>query len=555
MACIPEAPPPIHDQCHRVKPLEQHAQTTSTLVDEGAADRIALRPSAQDKADDTKSTSHNSAQTGSAVPNDVIWVEWDGPDDPANPFNWSSRKKWTIASIGICFCSLVSVSVSGYSIAVGSVIRELETTKTLALLGIWAFTIMFGAAPLVLAPFSETYGRSGIYIASAIVFTLFFIPQALAQNIETMIIARFISGIAGSSAVSLVGGSISDCFRASDLGFPMALFTAAAFASTGLGPIMFGYVEEKRGFRLIQWIMFAMSGAFTLAMFFVLRETRASVLLSRKAARLRKETGDDRYQAAADFERGSIRQMMRTSLLRPIRMLFSEIVLIAITLTISFGWALLYILLVAIPLVFEGVYNFTIGQAGLAFASQVIGSGLGLVIDHFCDKLYRKHVDRRGPEARLYQAMVGGCMIPVGAAIFSFTSYPHIHWIAPAIGVCILYSGMFLVYLTCFSYLADAYSLYASSALSAMSFARNLVGSVCPLFTPAMYNKMGIQGAGGLCTGLAVILMFIPFILYRHGLRLRERSPFAVELRKLAAKEEEKRLAARKQEPTEKQVA
>ncbi|KAK4055293.1 hypothetical protein OIV83_000576 [Microbotryomycetes sp. JL201] len=547
MACIPEAPPPLSEQCHRVRPLESHAQTSSTLVESVAAEGPSPAATKLDHSDGS-----DESRAAKGVPNDVIWVDWDGHDDPANPFNWSASKKWSIASVGIAFCSLVSISVSGYSISIDSVVNKLETSKTLALLGIWSFTLMFGTAPLLLAPFSETYGRSGIYIASAIVFTLFFIPQALARNIETMIIARFISGIAGSSAVSLVGGTISDCFRSNELGFPMALFTAAAFASTGLGPVMFGYVEQFYDFRLIQWIMFAMSGAFTLAMGFVLRETRQSVLLSRKAAKLRKETGDDRYQAASDFERGSLRQMMRTSLLRPVRMLCTEPVLISMTATISFGWALLYMLLVAIPIVLRGTYGFSIGQAGLAFNSQVLGSGLGLLIDHFCEKLYHRTVAKRGPEARLYQAMIGGLMIPVGAAIFSFTAYPHVHWIACLIGVTILYAGMFLCYLTCFSYLADAshadcaanrYSLYASSALSAMSFVRNLIGSVCPLFTPQMYSTLGIQGASGLCTGLACILMVIPFVLFKYGLRLRERSPFAVELRKLADAEEEKREA------------
>ena len=65
------------------------------------------------------------------------------------------------------------------------------------------FTLTFGAAPLILAPMSEVWGRMWIYIASAILFTIFQIPQALAPNIQTMLVARFISGIGGSSAIAL----------------------------------------------------------------------------------------------------------------------------------------------------------------------------------------------------------------------------------------------------------------------------------------------------------------------------------------------------------------
>jgi hypothetical protein len=26
-------------------------------------------------------------------------VDWDGPDDPANPMNWSERRKWTTVTV------------------------------------------------------------------------------------------------------------------------------------------------------------------------------------------------------------------------------------------------------------------------------------------------------------------------------------------------------------------------------------------------------------------------------------------------------------------------
>jgi MFS family permease len=115
------------------------------------------------------------------------------------------------------------------------------------------------AAPLLLAPLSEVYGRNGIYLVSAIVFAILFIPQGLAQNITTILVTRFLSsvfrpkfpdnwltdtcsGIAGSTAVSLVGGTLADVWTGAERGLPMALFAFAAFASTGLGPTMFGYV-------------------------------------------------------------------------------------------------------------------------------------------------------------------------------------------------------------------------------------------------------------------------------------------------------------------------
>lgn len=123
---------------------------------------------------------------------------------------------------------------------------------------------------------------------------------------------------------------------------------------------------------------------------------------------------------------------------------------------------------------------------------------------------------------------------------------------------------MYLTYLTAFSYLADAYALCpsfplfhnprrqlthppslsrpdASSALSAMSFVRNCVGAVFPLFTQSMYDRLGIQGATGLTAGLGTLLSVTPFILFIYGAKLRARSPFAKELARLEAEERAKR--------------
>lgn len=63
---------------------------------------------------------------------------------------------------------------------------------------------MFGIAPMLLAPLSEVYGRRVVYTASALVFTVFQIPQAAAPNITTLLVARFLSAVGGSTGISLI---------------------------------------------------------------------------------------------------------------------------------------------------------------------------------------------------------------------------------------------------------------------------------------------------------------------------------------------------------------
>jgi hypothetical protein len=62
-------------------------------------------------------------------------------------------------------------------------------------------------------------------------------------------------------------------------------------------------------------------GAYFPTVFLALKETRASVILRRKARRLRKERGDKdggRYTARSEVEKVSFAVAMRQSLLRPL---------------------------------------------------------------------------------------------------------------------------------------------------------------------------------------------------------------------------------------------
>lgn len=84
-------------------------------------------------------------------------------------------------------------------------------------------------------------------------------------------------------------------------------------------------------------------------------------------------------------------------------------------------------------------------------------------------------------------------------------------------------------------YLADCYTLYADSALAAMNFWRNIAAASFPLFTDHLYAKLGIHGAGSLVAGIATLLAIIPFMAFRYGNRLRQRSRFTKDLKALQA--------------------
>lgn len=70
-------------------------------------------------------------------------------------------------------------------------------------------------------------------------------------------------------------------------------------------------------------------------MIFTMKETRSSVLLMRLARKLRKETGDDRYRARIEDERGSLRSLILISLTRPISEYPCDVLFFGVSLTLG----------------------------------------------------------------------------------------------------------------------------------------------------------------------------------------------------------------------------
>ncbi|KAG8865398.1 hypothetical protein FRB96_000288 [Tulasnella sp. 330] len=461
----------------------------------------------------------------------VLYVEFE-PGDPRDPFSFSKGRKWAMTWTACVYTFFTAYTLSAFAIGVPSLRRELGFNATDAALGLSVYAWGFACAPLILAPFSEEWGRNPLYLGSAFVFTLFFIPVALAQNLTTIIIARIIAGAAGSTGSTMVGGSLADIWRTAERGLPMSIFALMAFLGTGAGALVMAPVEmnSKLGWRWIQWISIMIGTLIWTALFLAMKETRSAVLLTRIAKDLRKTTGDQRYRARAEDERPPLKDLIIISLTRPMWLLISEPLVTAFSLWIGFAWGVLYGLVESIPYVFQTLYGFNQVQIGLVFLAIMFGSVLGFVGNLWQEKVYTKYFPTKGPEARLYGACAAGVLFPVGCFIYAWTSFSHVHWIAPVIGITIVSWGIFIIYLSVFNYLADSYLIYASSALAAQSFVRNISGGGFPLFTDQIYEKLTPPWAASLFGFIGCLLGVVPFLFMRYGARIRAASPLAKRL-------------------------
>src|ERR1700754_3845608 len=80
---------------------------------------------------------------------------------------------------------------------------EFGNSRIVATLGLSLFVFGLGLSPMILGPLSENYGRRPIYVFGYFFFTIWLLPCAFGQNIQTMLVARFLDGFSGSAFLSV----------------------------------------------------------------------------------------------------------------------------------------------------------------------------------------------------------------------------------------------------------------------------------------------------------------------------------------------------------------
>jgi hypothetical protein len=132
----------------------------------------------------------------------------------------------------------------------------------------------------------------------------------------------------------------------------------------------------------------------------VWRESYAPILLERKAASLRRETGNPNLRSK--YDNGiSPAEYFKRSLKRPMKMLIFCPTILALGLVMSLAYSYFYLLFTTFTSVFEETYHFAPNVVGLSY----LGTGIGYLIGQFTyarlgDLILKKMAAKRGGELR-----------------------------------------------------------------------------------------------------------------------------------------------------------
>ncbi|KAI0132203.1 major facilitator superfamily transporter [Xylariales sp. AK1849] len=471
-------------------------------------------------------------------PNDPDLVTWTGPDDPDNPKNWKTTKKWLIVCVVSTFTLISPLSSSMVAPSLTAIGDELgipsgfEQAIVLSI-----FVLAYAVGPLAWGPLSEIYGRTIVLQSTNILYLGFNLGCGFAKTKGQLIAFRFLAGLGGSAPLAIGGGLLSDLFNADRRGRAISIYSLMPLLGPAIGPIAGAFITQNTTWRWSFWATTIADAAIQCSGLVLLRETYAPVLLTWKRNKLIKETGNTNLHTPYDNPDRTLGKTLRMAFTRPFRLLGTQIILQVLALYMMYLYGIMYIVLVSFPSLFASPepkgYGERLGISGLNYISLGLGFFLGTQIcAPLQDRIYAAFKARNPgpgrPEYRVPMMVPGALLVPTGLLIYGWTAEYKTHWIGPNIGACLMAAGIIIGFQCVQTFLVDTYTRYAASAVAAGTVLRSLAGFGFPLFASSLYDRLGMGWGNTLLAFLAIVIGWpSPIMLWFYGEKLRKRSPFA----------------------------
>ena len=441
---------------------------------------------------------------------------------------------WTYPAV-----ELPSIAYLDRSNAVEPLTKAFIISGQAARVGQMIFLVAYAFGCELWAPWSEDLGRWPILQLSLFLVNIWQIPCALAPNYSTIIAFRFLGGLS-SAGGSVTLGMVADMWEPDNQQYAVAYVVLSSVGGTSIGPLVGAFIQRHLTWHWIFWIQLIFGGAVQLAHFFLVPETRATIILDR-IAKKRRKAGETNIYGPNELKenRFSMKEILITWS-RPFEMFVREPIVLCLSLLSGFSDALIFTFLESFQPVYKQ-WKFGTTAIGLAFIPINIGYLLAYLsffpFIHRQRKIRRRDPDALQPEARLYWLLYLAPLEPLGLFGFAWTSLGpsrDVHWIAPMIFSMLIAIANYAIYMATIDYMIASYGPYSASATGGNGFSRDFLAGIAAMYSTPFYSDVGSGHAKYLLewptTILAIlgVLVAIPiYVFYWKGPIVREKSKFA----------------------------
>ncbi|KAJ9480091.1 putative drug/proton antiporter YHK8 (putative) [Pseudozyma hubeiensis] len=452
----------------------------------------------------------------------------------ATGYSYPTWKKWAILSVIFAVQVSMNFNTSVFPNAIMGIAEKYHVSEQAARVGQMIFLVAYAFGCEFWAPWSEEIGRWPVLQISLLLVNIWQVLAALAPNFGSLIVARFLGGLFTAGG-SVTLGMVADLFEPDEQQFAVGFVVLSSVGGTSVGPFIGGFIQGYLPLKWNFWVQLIFGGAVQIAHFFLVPETRSTILLDREAKRRRKNGEHNIYGPnEVRTDRFSIKEI-GAYWLRPFEMFLREPIVLFLSLLSGFSDMLIFIFLESFQLVYKQ-WGFSAVQIGLAFIPINLGYLLAylIFIPRFIWERKRRirDPDALKPEARLYLLLWLAPLEALGLFGFAWTSLgpPRVHWIAPMIFSCMIAVANYAIYMTTIDYMIAAYGPYSASATGGNALARDFLAGISAMYSTPLYNRLGLEWASTLLAFLAILVAIPAYVFYWKGPQIRERSKFAQSL-------------------------
>lgn len=414
-------------------------------------------------------------------------------------FSFPTWRKWMILSVIFIVQVSMNFNTSLYSNALGGISEEFGVSMQAARCGAVVFLVLYAFGCELWAPWSEEFGRWPILQLSLLLVNIWQIPVGFAQNFATIMVGRALGGLS-SAGGSVTLGMIADMWESDDQQYAVAFVVFSSVGGSVLGPVVGGFVENFLHWRWCIWIQLIFGGFVQALHFFLVPETRTSIMMNRIAQRRRRENpglniwGPDEVTPLR--ERLSAGEIMRTWI-RPFKMYLTEPIVLTLSLLSGFSDALIFMFIQSFSLVYKQWGFSTISQ-GLSFLPILIGyfiawaSFIPAIRRNIKEREAKPDDEKAQFESRLWWLLYTAPCLPIGLIGFAWTIQgPPIHWIGSMIFSAIVGIANYAIYMATIDYMICAYGPYSASATGGNGWSRDFLAGVLTVPATPFFENIG----------------------------------------------------------------
>ncbi|KAI2784437.1 MFS general substrate transporter [Daldinia loculata] len=415
------------------------------------------------------------------------------------PIRWPKKEKWYI----LCVIFLVQVSMNLNTTLYSNGIQGIAHEYGLSYFqvrwgGAASFLIAYAFGCELWAPWSEEYGRRHVLQASLFFVNMWAILVGFSPTWYGHVVGRTLGGLS-SAGGSVTLALITDMFdpHSAEHQHATAFIVFSSVGGSILGPIFGGVVEAYLAWRWVIWIQIIFGVMVQLLHYFLVPETRTTIVMDRTARELR-ESGVNPTLYGPNEISGDRRinwSEVWKIWLRPFKMFFTEPIVLVFSLLSGFSDAIIFMMVQSFGFVYWQ-WGFGPILLGCTFLPIGIGYMIGYAMAYYfigrqiALRERKPLCERAQYEARLFWLLFAAPLLPIGLLLFAFTAayteHP-LHWIFSMIASCMIGIANFAIYMGTIDYVLRAYGPYAASATGGNGWARDFLAGVLTPYAVPMY--------------------------------------------------------------------